>query len=99
MTELVTAVFEASSEAEAAARDLEVARIPSAVIERRINADRDGDAGSWQAIAGAWDSKRCGDRPLVTVAVDEIHATVVAGILKKHGPLEVEMRILLSHRR
>jgi hypothetical protein len=97
MTELVTAVFEAPSEAEAAARDLEVARIPSAVIRRQI--DPDGSASTWHAIAGAWHSKRSGDKPSVTVAVDEIHETLVTGILTQHGPLEVAAHIVRSHRR
>ena len=37
--------------------------------------------------------------PSVTVAVDEIHATLVAGILNQHGPLELEEREAQSHRR
>jgi hypothetical protein len=31
--------------------------------------------------------------------VDEIHATLVAGILNQHGPLELEEREAQSHRR
>lgn len=36
MTELIVAVFGAASAADAAVQDLEVARIPSAVIQREI---------------------------------------------------------------
>jgi hypothetical protein len=99
MTELVTAVFEAPSTAEAAIQDLEVARIPSVVIQRGTSGDRDGSASSWHSVAGAWHNKRSRDWPLVTVAVDEIHATLVAGILNQHGPLELEEREAQSHRR
>jgi hypothetical protein len=99
MMELVTAVFEALPEAEAAARDLEMARIPSAVIRRETNGDRDGSASTWDAISGAWHCKRSGDRPLVTVTVDEIHETLVTGILNQHGPCELESRIVRSNRR
>ena len=40
MTELMFAVFDAVSEADAAVEDLEVARIPSAVIRRGIPGNR-----------------------------------------------------------
>ena len=99
MTELVTAVFEASSMAEAAIQDLEMARIPSAVIQRGTSGDRDGSAGTWDNVANAWHNKRGRDWPSVTIAVDEIHATLVAGILNQHGPLELEEREAQSHRR
>jgi hypothetical protein len=89
MTELVLAVFDAASAAGAAAQDLEVARIPSAVIRREVS-DRNPkrrDNGSASA------------RPSVIVAVDEMHALAVTGILNQHGPLEVEARVAQSHRR
>ena len=90
MTDMVTAVFEASSTAEAAIQDLEVARIPSVVIQRGTSGDRDGSASTWHSVAGAWHNKRSRDWPSVTVAVDEIHAALVAGILNQHGPLVLE---------
>ena len=90
MTELVTGVFEAPSMAEAAIQDLETARIPSVVIQRGASGDRDGSAGTWHNVADAWHNKRSRDWPSVTVAVDEMHATLVAGILNQHGPLELE---------
>ena len=99
MTELVTAVFEAPSTAEAAIQDLEMARIPSVVIQRGVSGDRDGSASTWHSVADAWHNKRSRDWPSVTVAVDEIHATLVAGILNQHGPLELEERVAQSHRR
>ena len=73
MTELVLAVFDAALAADAAVRDLEVARIPSAVIQL--------------AVPGG-----AGVRPLVTVAVGEMHAAAVTGILNQYGPLELEER-------
>jgi hypothetical protein len=100
MTELVTAVFEAPSTAEAAIQDLEMARIPSVVIQRGVSGDRDGNASAstWHSVADAWHNKRSRDWPSVTVAVDDIHATLVAGILNQHGPLELEERVAQSHR-
>jgi len=99
MTELVTAVFEAPSTAEAAIQDLEMARIPSVVIQRGVSGNRDGSVSTWDSVASAWHNKRSRDWPSVTVAVDEIHATLVAGILNQHGPLELEERMAQSHRR
>jgi hypothetical protein len=97
MTELFTAVFEAPSTAEAAIQDLETARIPSAVIQRGVSGDR--GASTWHNAADAWHDKRSRDWPSVTVAVDEIHAALVVGILDQHGPLELEERVAQSHRR
>ena len=82
MTELVLAVFDAASAAGAAAQDLEVARIPSAVIRREVS-DRNPKRR---------DNSSASARPSVTVAVDEMHALAVTGILNQHGPLEVEAR-------
>jgi hypothetical protein len=78
MTELVLAVFDAASVADAAVQDLEVARIPSVVIQR----EAPGSA-----------------RPRVTVAVDELHAGAVTGILNQYGPLEIEERAAQSRQR
>jgi hypothetical protein len=80
MTELVLAVFDAASAADAAVQDLEVAGIPSAVIRRGVPGNR-------------------GAPPSVTVAVDEIHAVAVTGILNLYGPLKLEERAAKSHRR
>jgi hypothetical protein len=63
MRELVLAVFDAASAADAAVQDLEVARIPSAVIQRGV---RDGPELRDNSSASA--------RPSVIVAVDEMHA-------------------------
>jgi hypothetical protein len=83
MTEMVIAVFDAASAADAAVQDLEVARIPTAVIRREI---RD-------------DSERSRARPSVIVAVDEMHACAVTGILDQFGPLAIEERPAQSRRR
>jgi hypothetical protein len=80
MTELVLAVFDAASAADAAVQDLEVAGIPSAVIRRGVPGNRSAP-------------------PAVTVAVDEIHAVAVTGILNLYGPLKLEERAAKSHRR
>jgi hypothetical protein len=71
MTESVLAVFDAASSADAAVQDLEVARIPSAIIRREVS-------GSTSAQH--------------SVAVAEIHAAAVTGILNQYGPLQVEER-------
>ena len=79
MTELVFAVFDAASAADAAVQDLEAAHIPSAVIQREVPGNT--------------------ARPSVTVAVDEIHASAVTGILNLYGPAKIEERVAQSHRR
>ena len=43
--------------------------------------------------ASAW------QRSTVSVAVDEMHADAVTGIVKQYGPLEIEERAARSHRR
>jgi hypothetical protein len=77
MTALVLAVFDAASAAGAAVQDLEVARIPSAVIKREIS----GSTSAQSSVAVT-----------VAVAVDEIHAAAVTGILNQYGPLQIEAR-------
>ena len=42
-------------------------------------------------------SKRVYGLSSVTVAVDEIHAGVVTGILNQYGPLEIEERYDRAH--
>ena len=88
MRELVLAVFDAASAADAAVQDLEVARIPSAVIQRGV---RDGPEFR--------DDSRASARPLVIVAVDEMHTPAITGILNQYGPLEIEERAAESRRR
>jgi hypothetical protein len=89
MTEMVIAVFETASAADAAVQDLDVARIPSAVIRRGMRDDRvlpDNQSTS------SPQSKRGYGLSSVTVAVDEIHAAAVTGILNQYAPLEIEER-------
>jgi hypothetical protein len=86
VTEVIVAVFESSLAAEAAVQDLEVARIPSAVVERLISesvVSEDIDALSPGKVK-AW--------PTVKVVVDEMHADAVTGILRQYGRLNMEMR-------
>jgi hypothetical protein len=89
MTEIVTAVFETPTIAEAAVQDLNVARIPSAIIQRGAgnSALREDSDRVWHRNANAW------QRPMVTVAVDEMHADAVTGILRQFGPLDIEERM------
>jgi hypothetical protein len=89
MTEMVIAVFETASAADAAVQDLDVARIPSAVIRRGMRDDR--TLPDNRSTSGR-QSKRGYDLSSVTVAVDEMHAAAVTGILNQYGPLEIEER-------
>jgi hypothetical protein len=88
VTEIVIALFDKASAADAAVRDLEAARIPSAMVEReaRGSRGRGGSASGWHRRTSAW------LRPLVTVAVDEMHAPAVTGILKLYGAVNIEER-------
>jgi hypothetical protein len=92
MTEIVIAVFETPTIAEAAVQDLNVARIPSAVVQRggRNSALREDSDAVWHRNANAW------QRPVVTVAVDAMHADAVTGILRQFGPLDIEERMTQS---
>jgi hypothetical protein len=94
MAEMVIAVFDAASAADAAAQDLDVARIPSAVIRREI---RDDSPLPDNRSTSGRQSKRSYGLPSVTVAVDEIHAAAVTGILNLYGPLEIEERTDSAH--
>ena len=82
MTEVVVAGFDASPSADAAIRDLEAARIPSAIIRRFVNANPE------QHIIAV-----CLGSPVVSVVVDETNARTVEGLLENravlaaHGPL------------
>jgi hypothetical protein len=84
VTEVIVAVFDTASVANAAVRDLEAAHIPSALIQRFICEDAE------HRIAPT--HLQVGDRPgwpLVTVAVDEMHCSLVAGILDRHAPVDL----------
>jgi hypothetical protein len=95
MTEIVVAVFETPSSADAAVDDLTAARIPSAVVQRGggNSTIRDDSDAVWHSNASRW------QMPLVTVAVDEMHAHAVTGILRQHSPLNLEAREARSRRR
>jgi hypothetical protein len=89
MTEIVRALFESPATAEAAIEDLKVARIPSAVVRRGggDSALRTDSNAIWHRNANAW------QRPMITVAVDEMHADAVTGILRMFGPLRIEENV------
>jgi len=80
MTEVVVAVFDASPSADSAIRDLEAARIPSAVIRRFVNANPEQ-----HIIAVPLHGAPCLGSPMVSVVVDEVHAPAVEGILENRA--------------
>ena len=74
-TDTIVAVFDSAKAAEAAVRDLQAARIPSAVIQRGSGTLR----GHIRAAV----------QPLVMVAADYKHADLVKGILDQYGTVGV----------
>jgi hypothetical protein len=95
MTEIVTAVFETPWTADAAARDLKVARIPTAVVQRggSDTTIREDSNAIWHRNASQW------QMPVITVAVDEMHADRVTSIIRQYGHVRIEERMAQSHRR
>ena len=79
MNQIVVAVFEGQSSADAAVDDLEVANIPSVVIKRYAAADPE------ERITPTGFEGHPQGCPLVTVSVDDAHTQAVTGILKQHG--------------
>jgi hypothetical protein len=86
MTDMVIAVFDGASEADAAIQDLQVARIPGAVIRREV---RDHAELRDDRRANAEHREQGRGWPLVRVAVDGIHAEAVMGILNQYAPLDI----------
>jgi hypothetical protein len=82
MVEVVVAVFDAAPSAEAAIRDLEAARIPSAVIRRFVNVDPER-----HIIAVPLHNVLQPGAPMVSVVVDESCARAVEGILESRAVL------------
>ena len=74
-TETIVAAFDTTKAAEAAVRDLQAARIPSAVVRRAT--------GTLRGRA------RAAVQPLVMVAADYKHADLAAGILNQYGTVGV----------
>ena len=81
MTEVVVAVYTTAHAAEAATADLEVARVPTTTI-RQFVSDPAADEELLQVRPGRMTS---GDR-VVTVTVDERHASAVLEILAMQAP-------------
>jgi hypothetical protein len=79
MNQIVVAIFDGQSSADAAVQDLEGARIPSVVIKRYAAADAE------ERITPTGFEGHPEGCPLVTVSVDDAHAEAVTGILKQHG--------------
>jgi len=86
MTEVVVAVFDSSLAAEAAIRDLKVARIPSAVVERGMSESVISEE------INAVSRRKAREWPAVKVVVDGMHADAVTGILRQYGQLDMERR-------
>ncbi len=88
MTEIVNAVFDTASTADAAVRDLEAAHIPSTVVKLVSSRTRQraDSASGWFRSMNSW------QRPLVTVAVADVYALAVVGILRQYGPVRIEER-------
>jgi hypothetical protein len=82
MNEVVVAVYRSASAAEAAVDDLEVARVPSATIRQFVS-----DPGAQEGLLELHSrSNASGDR-VVTVTVEDRHASAVMGILDMQAPL------------
>ena len=81
MTEVVVAVYTTAHAAEAATADLEVARVPTTTI-RQFVSDPAADEELLEVRPGR---RTSGDR-VVTVTVDERHASAVLEILAMQAP-------------
>jgi hypothetical protein len=81
MTEVIVAVYNTAVAAETATTDLEVARVPTTTI-RQFVSDPAADNGLLEVPSQRMTS---GDR-VVTVTVDERHASVVLDILAMQAP-------------
>ena len=82
MNEVVVAVYRSASAAEVAVEDLKVARVPSATI-RQFVSDPAAQEGLLELHSRSIAS---GDR-VVTVTVDDRHASAVMGILDMQAPV------------
>jgi stress response protein YsnF len=81
MTEMVVAVFDIASAAEAAVRDLEAARIPSAVVKSYMNNDlatHDHPARKQERAGGFW-SWLLGEEPTYTQDYEAYDRSIASG--------------------
>ena len=82
MNEVVVAVYRSASAAEAAVDDLAVARVPSATIRQFVS-----DPAAQEGLLELHNrSIASGDR-VVTVTVEDRHASAVMGILDMQAPV------------
>ena len=82
MNEVVVAVYRSASAAETAVEDLTVARVPSATIRQFVS-----DPSAQEGLLAVHDrSIASGDR-VVTVTVEDRHASAVRGILDMQAPV------------
>ena len=82
MTEVVVAVYTMASAAETATADLEAARVPTATIRQFVS----DPAADEELLEVRNRSTTSGDR-VVSVTVDERHASAVRGILAMQAPV------------
>ena len=82
MNEVVVAVYSSASAAERAVEDLKVARVPSAAI-RQFVSDPEADE---ELLEVHNRNIASGDR-VVTVTVEDRHASAVMGILDMQAPV------------
>ena len=81
MTEVVVAVYKSAQAAEAATADIEVARVPTTTIRQFVS----DPAADEELLEIRQRRMTSGDR-VVTVTVDERHASAVLEILAMQAP-------------
>ncbi|HEY2619033.1 MAG TPA: hypothetical protein VGI78_16955 [Acetobacteraceae bacterium] len=84
MIEVVTAVYEAASAAELAVKDLEVARVPSAVIRQFVS-----DDAAPEGVLEVSNHGSTGGATVVAVTVEDRHASAVMEILGMQAPISM----------
>ena len=84
MTEVVVAVYRTAQAAEAATADLEVARVPTTTVRQFVR-DPAADEEELLEVRNHHRRTTSGDR-VVTVTVDERHASAVLEILALQAP-------------
>ena len=82
MNEVVVAVYRSASAAEAAVDDLKAARVPSATIRQFVS-----DPGAQEGLSELHNRSNVLGERVVTVVVEERHASAVMGILDMQAPV------------
>jgi hypothetical protein len=82
MNELVVAVYKSASAAEAAVEDIKVARVPSATIRQFVS-----DPAAQESLLELHNRTIASGDSVVTVTVEDGHASAVMGILDMQAPV------------